>query len=93
MRPRCRSLKVAGPGQGVRQIGTPCRVRLDIYLVDYGRERGEGGKRRETGRERGQKGRRERGRKKGEGKKWEKGRHKICLFEKEAEKEGTQAVS
>ena len=41
--------KAAGPqagshvaGERPRWIGTPCRVRLHIYLVGYGRERGKG---------------------------------------------------
>ena len=32
-----------------RQIGTPCRVRLDIYLVGYGSMEGKAEKREEEG--------------------------------------------
>ena len=34
-------------GAGERQMGTPCRVRLNIYSVGYGRAEGEGEKSRE----------------------------------------------
>ena len=53
-RPCHRSPKVAGPGQGTTRrvrdsrLGTPCRVRLDFYLVGCGRE----GEKKEEQRER-----------------------------------------
>ena len=38
-------------GERLRWMGTPCRVKLDIYLVSCGREKGKG-ERTERGRER-----------------------------------------
>ena len=48
MRPRRRQAESHMAGQETETwIGMPCRVRLDIYLVGYGREEGEGEKNRE----------------------------------------------
>ena len=71
-----------------RQIDTPCRVRLDIYLVGYGREGGKGEKQRVGHREIERQRERET-----EGGRGEVGRGRSCVFEREMEKEGTQAGS
>ena len=63
-------------GERPRWIGTPCRMKLDIYLVSCGREGEkwvmEGEEQRERQRE--------------EGKKWGEGRDRSCHFERETER-------
>ena len=68
-------------------IGMPCRVRLDIYLVGYGREGGEGEEQRETDREREE--RRKRRERETERQRME--RQKLCL--QEGDRKGMYFIS